>query len=147
VKRGIDTNVLIYAHLPALAEHAAVRRFLLDQLGQPGVTLVVTPLILHEFVHVITDPRRFDPPVPMAEALSLARRYLGRSNVECAAVDESAVRSALDLLERHGLGRKRIADALLAATLFRHGVRELITCNPSDFELFALFRLIDPRAA
>jgi predicted nucleic acid-binding protein len=146
VKRGVDTNVLIYAHLPALSDHAVVRRFLLGQLRQPGVTLVVTPLILHEFVHVITDPRRFDPPVAEAEALILARLYLGRSNVDCVAVTESALRLALDLLERHGLGRKRIADSLLAATLLRHDIRELITCNPRDFAPFDALRLIDPRA-
>jgi hypothetical protein len=39
--------------------------------------------VLHEFVHVITDGRRFDRPVAMTEALTLARGYLGRSNVEC----------------------------------------------------------------
>jgi predicted nucleic acid-binding protein len=37
---------------------------------------------------------------------------------------------ASDLLDRHGLGRKRIADTLLAATLLHHGISELITWDP-----------------
>jgi toxin-antitoxin system PIN domain toxin len=145
VRRGVDTNVLIYAHMPALPDHAAVRRFLQAQLDDPDVTLVVTAGVLHELVHVITDPRRFEPPVPMAEALALARRYLGAANVECAAVDEEAVRIALDLLERHRLGRRRVADALLAGALMSAGVTELATCDAGGFAPFEGLTTIDPR--
>lgn len=49
MRRGLDTNVLIYAHMPELPDHARVRSFLLDQLEDEGVTLVITPIILHEF--------------------------------------------------------------------------------------------------
>jgi len=33
-----------------------------------------------------------------------------------------------------------------AATLLRHGVRQLVTCNPSDFEAFSALQLVDARA-
>jgi toxin-antitoxin system PIN domain toxin len=147
VKRGLDANVLVYAHVPAFAEHERVRRYLAGQLADPDVTLVVTPVVLHEFVHVVTDPRRFDPPVPMSEALAIARRYLDRTNVETIALDEDVVRRAFDLLERHHLGRKRVADALLAATLLRHGIAELVSCNPADFDDFEGLRVVDPSRA
>lgn len=147
MKRGIDTNVLVYAHLASLPEHGGVRNYLEGQLARRDVTLVLTPSVLHEFVHVVTDARRFDPPVGMGEALAIARLYLGRSNVECAATDADAVAAAFDLVDRHGLGRKRLADTLLAATLLRSGVRQLVTCNPADFEIFAGLDLVDPRAA
>ncbi len=145
MKRGLDTNVLIYAHLPAFPEHRRVRSFLLDELRRPGVTLVLTPGILHEFVHVVTDARRFDVPVPMGEALALARAYLGKSNIECLGADETVLLEAFELLDHHGLGRKRIADTILAATLLHHGVEELITCNLADFRIFEKLKLIDPR--
>ncbi len=145
MKRGLDTNVLIYAQMPGFEAHSEVRRFLLEQLEIPDLTLIVTPGILHEFVHVITDGRRFDPPVTMAEALAVARLFLGRSNFECIGASETILFEAFDLLEHHGLGRKRIADTVLAATLLHHGVSELITCNPKDFEVFDHLDLIDPR--
>ena len=145
MKRGLDTNVLVYAHVAALPEHGVVREYLAGQLARRDVTLAVTPSVLHEFVHVVTDPRRFEPPVGMGEALALARLYLGRSNVECAATDAEALADAFVLVDRHGLGRKRLADTLLAATLLRHGVRQLVTCNRGDFEGFAGLQLIDPR--
>jgi predicted nucleic acid-binding protein len=145
MRRGVDTNVLIYAHMPELPHHPGVRSFLLDQLSRDDVALIVTPVILHEFVHIVTDGRRFDPPVSMTDALALARLYVGHANVECVSLDASAVSRAFDLLERHGLGRKRIADTLFAASLINHGVRELVTCNPDDYRIFGELALIDPR--
>jgi toxin-antitoxin system PIN domain toxin len=147
VKRGLDTNVLVYAHVASLPEHGVVRGFLEGQLTRRDVTLVLTPAVLHEFVHVVTDPRRFEPPVAIGEALALARLYLGRANVECLATDAEAVAAAFGLVDRHQLGCKRLADTLLAATLLRHGVRQLVTCNRADFEVFSGLDLIDPRGA
>lgn len=145
MKRGLDTSALVYAHVPSLADHAAVRGYLVEQLRSDDVVLVITPVVLHELVHVITDPRRFEPAVSMPEALAVARLYLGSSNVECVSVDEATLGAAFALMERHGLGRKRIADTLFAASLLRHGATELITCNPSDFTVFSGLRVIDPR--
>ncbi len=104
----------------------------------------VTPNILHEFVHIVTDNRRFEPPLNMTEALAVARLYSGRSNVECLPVNETVLATAFDLLEHYQLGRKRIADTLFAASLLLHGVRDLITCNPRDFRVFEDLKVIDP---
>ena len=145
MKRGLDSNVLIYAHLPGMEAHDAVRSYLLRQLQDLEVQLIITPAILHEFVHIVTDARRFDPPVAMSEALALARLYLGRANILCLATDEQAASLAFDLMERNNLGRKRLADTLFAATLLASGVRELITCNPGDYSVFPELRLFDPR--
>jgi len=144
VKLGIDSNVLFQAHLPAFDRHELAHRYLHRQLALPGVTLVLTPLVLHEFVHVVTDGRRFDPPVAMTEALTLARGYLGRSNVECISTDEASLLLALDLMSRHTLGRKRIADTLFAATLLAHGVHRLVTFNVADFKVFEDLTAVEP---
>lgn len=146
MKRGIDTNVLIYAHLPSFEIHSQVHQFLRRQLQDPAITLTVTPGILHEFIHVVTDGRRFENPLRMEEASALMQRYLGRSNISCEVVDERCFQEALRLLQRHRLGRKRIADTLFAATLLRNDVHEIITCNPKDFEIFQGLATIDPSA-
>lgn len=144
MKLGIDSNVLLQAHLPALDRHELANRYLRSRLAQPGVTLVVTPLVLHELVHVATDHRRFDPPVAMSEAVAVARGYLGRSNVECIPTDEDSLLLGLDLLSRHNLGRKRIADTLFAATLLAHGVYRLVTFNVADFKVFDNLTAFEP---
>lgn len=146
MKRAVDTNILVIAHVAAATHHARVRRYLVGQLAEPNVTLVVTPLILHEFVHIITDARRFAPPVSMHEATAIARLYLEHSNIECLSTDREAIALALSLIDKHQLGRKRIADTLFAATLLENDVREIVTCNPSDFAVFNAFTLADPTA-
>jgi predicted nucleic acid-binding protein len=145
MKRGLDTNVLIYAHVATFPEHEAVRSFLAGQLARKGVTVALTPGVLHELVHVLTDARRFAPPVSMVEALAIARLYLDHSNVECLPVDAETSREALAMVERYRLGRRRLADTLFAATLLRHGIRQIITCNGEDFEIVPGLQVIDPR--
>ncbi len=56
--------------------------------------------------------------------------------------DEST-RLFLDWMQRHQLGRKRILDTQLAATLWNAGVRLLLTSNPADFHIFG-FQLLVP---
>jgi predicted nucleic acid-binding protein len=132
-RHAVDTNVLVYAHLPGFDEHQTARRFLFAKLDRADTTLVVTPFILHEFLHIVTDPRRLEPPLAMAEAMALTRIYLERSNVECLPVTAEAMSEALGIMERLSLGRKRVADALLAGTLIANGVSSLITYNVDDF--------------
>jgi predicted nucleic acid-binding protein len=145
VTYGLDTNVLIFAHMPALVEHLPVSAFLGDLVRRDDTQLAVTPIVLHEFIHVISDPRRFEPPVAMTEATALARSYLNRTNVSCLAVTDEALALALTLVDQHRLGRKRIADTLLAATYIVHRVDALITCDPDDFAIIDGLRVIDPR--
>lgn len=65
---GIDTNILV-AH--AIADHPSHRRVResIDRLLAAGCVLALTSGILSEFIHIVTDPRRFEHPLTMAEAL------------------------------------------------------------------------------
>lgn len=83
----------------------------------------------------------------MVVALSLARGYLGRTNVDCLSLDARSLHLALVLLDDRRLGRRRIADTLPAPTLLRHGVNAIMTCNPGDFAPFDELAVIDPREA
>jgi toxin-antitoxin system PIN domain toxin len=144
MRRGVDTNVLIYAHIASFSQHQGAKRHLEGFLAEPDAVLVIVPIVLHELVHVITDRRRFDEPVSVAEAVALARLYLNRSNVECVDIGASSLERTFTLVEAHGLGRNRIADTLLVATLLENGVEELITCNDADFRIFEEISCLNP---
>lgn len=141
---GLDTNVLVHALIPSSPQHAATRTFLDRELARDDRVFVVTASILHELVHVVTDPRRFDPALKMAEALAAARSFLGRSNMEVVTADEDALALAFHLMHAHRLGRKRLADTIFAATLIHHGVGVLVTCNVADYAVFADLATVDP---
>ena len=146
MKIALDTNILIAAHLPAHQDHAAARQKIEAHLAGEANQIVLTPAILHEFLHVITDSRRFENPPTMTEAIALSRNYLGKTNVLILASDALDMEETCSLLLQHQLGRDRVADTLFAATLKRHSVRQLWTKNIADFKLFDFLEATDPTA-
>ena len=133
---ALDTDVLATAHCPALPHHAPLRRFVQRLLDDPDLTIVLSPVVVNEFLHLVTDAKRFDPPVEMAEALAVVDDYLQRPNVECSTLDGSTVTSAMERMRRHALGRKRVSDTFIAEGLMEAGVDVLFTLNTADFALF-----------
>jgi hypothetical protein len=45
-------------------------------------------------------------------------------------------------MARHGLGRKRVLDTLLAASFHTAGVKSILTLNPADFDVFGQFACV-----
>jgi predicted nucleic acid-binding protein len=98
---------------------------------------------MHEFLHVSTDPRRFENPLSMQDGLRWSRNLWGAAQVVRIVPAPGVLDRTLELLERLGLGRKRILDTALAATLELAGVRRLATFNPGDFRPFPFLDLVD----
>ena len=140
---GLDCNILVQLALqdhPANAATVAV----VQAEAQRGGRLVFPSLVINEFLHVITDPRRFSPPLTMTEALDWTEAFLTNPAVR---VIEPAAESApqtLRWMRQFNLGRKRILDTHLAAVLHTAGVRRLLTSNPGDFAVFGIFEIITP---
>jgi predicted nucleic acid-binding protein len=63
----IDANLLIYAHVPTLAQHEAARHWLEEQFNDAPRVGLPWPSLL-AFVRLVTNPRIFEHPAPMAEA-------------------------------------------------------------------------------
>jgi predicted nucleic acid-binding protein len=105
----------------------------------------VVPQTLHEVLHVATDPRRFERPLPMKEALRLVRLLWEARDVVRVQPGPHTLLRTLELMERHRLGRKRILDTALAATLEGAEVRRLATFNGDDFRVFPFLDVVEPR--
>jgi hypothetical protein len=70
---GADTTFLVQLELIELPAHKAAHELLQCQILQPQVPLALAPQVLAEFIHVFTDPRRFQKPLTADEALTKAR--------------------------------------------------------------------------
>ncbi|MCI0541896.1 MAG: hypothetical protein L0Z50_42410 [Verrucomicrobiales bacterium] len=103
---------------------------------QRGRRLVFPPLVVTEFVHVITDQRRFAPPLMMVEALDWIEEFLANPTVSLVEPTLESLRQTLHWMRQFNLGRKRILDTHLAAVLYTAGARRLLTSNPADFTVF-----------
>jgi predicted nucleic acid-binding protein len=91
-----------------------------------------SPQILAEFIHVVTDPRRFAQPLQMDNARHLAQQWWTAREVDRVFPNEAATQQFLAWLGQFSLGRKRLLDTLLAATYHQAGIRSILTTNPSD---------------
>ena len=72
---GLDCNILVQL---ALQDHPANARTVaaVQAEAQRGSRLVFPPLVIDEFLHGITDERRFSPPLTMTEALDWVENFL-----------------------------------------------------------------------
>ncbi len=143
MKHGLDTGFLVAAELAEHPVHSAVRSKL-GNLVAAGDSFALAPQVLAEFLHVVTDPRRFEHPIEMSEARRLAWQWWTARDVEQVFPDDEATRQFLTWLEAHGLGRKRLLDTLLAATYRQAGILSLLTLNPADFKIFDQLSCITP---
>ena len=124
--------------------HRAAHRLLDTEVREHGSSLGIAPQVMHEFLHVSTDPRRFENPLSMQAGLRWSRSLWNASEVVRILPAPGVLDRTLELLERLRLGRKRILDTALAATLELAGVRRLATFNPGDFRSFAFLELVAP---
>jgi predicted nucleic acid-binding protein len=143
---GLDTGFLVAAEVTEHADHANARAALARLLGA-GAVLAIAPQVLAEFIHIVTDPRRFTHPLDMAAARRLAEQWWTASDIVRVFPDAGATQQFLDWLAQHSLGRKRLLDTLLAATYRQAGIQSLLTTNPADFGVFGVFTCITPKTA
>lgn len=139
---GADTTFLVELEVQEHPAHASARALLQREVLDARVPLALAPQVLAEFIHIVTDPRRFQKPLTMAEAIAKTRFWWDASEVRHVLPTDDSTRVALDWLQQHQLGRKRILDTQLAASLWTTGVRRLVTSNPDDFRLFGFEVLV-----
>lgn len=142
---ALDTDVVVHWMMAGAPRHTAARRLVEAEVKKRHGTLGIVPQVLHEFLHVTTDPRRFEHPLSMAEALGRARALWDARETLRIVPSITAFHRTVDLLETLELGRKRILDTALAATLEAAGIRRLATFNGDDFAVFSFLDVVEPR--
>jgi len=111
---GLDTGFLVAVELVEHAEHAAARTTLAG-LVAAGDRIAIAPQVLAEFIHVVTDSRRFTHPFDPAAARRLAEQWWTAGEVVPVFPDDGATKQFLSWLAQYSLGRKRLLDAPLAS--------------------------------
>jgi predicted nucleic acid-binding protein len=112
---GLDTGFLVAGEIREHAAHTDARAKL-AQVVSAGDVIAIAPQVLAEFIHVVTDPRRFTQPLDMSSARDVAEQWWTASDIVQTFPDAGAVRQFLAWLQQFSLGRKRLLDTLLAAT-------------------------------
>lgn len=143
---GLDTGFLVAL---AVRDHplnpAALALFDREMRGVPR-SMALTPQVLSEFVHVVTDAKRFSAPLETTAALALAERLWGARETQQIPQGEGAAALFFDWMAQHRLGRKRLLDTLLAATYVAGGVTRIVTSDWRDFSSYGALEVVALRA-
>jgi predicted nucleic acid-binding protein len=113
---GLDTTVLVAHEISETPRHASVRASVHRLACEEDSRFALAPQVIHEFVHVVTDPRRFETPLTIEEAIRRGRYWWNAKEVTRCLPGETAMDLAWTWMEQYQLGRKRILDTHLAAT-------------------------------
>jgi predicted nucleic acid-binding protein len=138
---GIDTDFLVAAEIIDHPFHQQADT-LLRKLLADGHDFAIAPQTLAEFIHVVTDARRFPQPLTSTAAIQKAEDWWLAQEVLHVFPGEASVTDFIAWLRRHQLGRKRLLDTLLAATFRGAGVTHIITNNARDFERLGDFEIV-----
>lgn len=140
--RAIDTNVLVYAVMRASPFHARAAEILREHAEGDAPWAIAWPCV-YEFLRIVTHPRIYNPPAPLALAQAdLAAILASPSLVMLSETDHHP--AILDaLLAESGASGNLIHDAHIAALCREHGVTEIVT-GDRDFLRFSGLRVINP---
>jgi len=104
----VDTNVVVYAAVPAFSLHVDAR-MRLTELEAAGVCLWISRQTLREYLSALSRPSAYSPPIPMTSLIGDVSALLSRFQV---VEDGPAVTSALlTILAAVPCGGKQVYDA------------------------------------
>jgi predicted nucleic acid-binding protein len=145
VTYGVDTSFLVQLEVIEQPGHAQAHT-LKDRLIRESANLALAPQTLCEFIHIVTDPKRFERPLSIEQAVQRSISWWHLAEVRNIAPGALAVRHFHDWMTSHRLGRKRLLDTMLAATFDEHGIHRIISSDHEGFSTFGLFSITDPLA-
>lgn len=138
----VDANLLVYAHVESLPQHAAARQWLDEQLSGSGRVGLPWPSLL-AFARLVSNPRVFERPLTVADAWKQVERWLNAASAWIPLPSAQHSQILAEILAAGVVHRATLLpDAHLAALALEHG---LVLCSAdSDFARFPSLRWQNP---
>lgn len=139
---AIDTNLLIYAHRTAVAEHRRARRAIEAASSDPRGWGISLPS-LGEFWGIVTHPAASGRPSRPAEAAGFLRALIAQGGMQVWGPGPGFPDRLLQLATDLDVSGVRIFDLQIALIAFESGATELWTHDRSFLRISGL-RVSDP---
>lgn len=139
----VDANLLIYAYAPTLPQHEAAKEWLENQLNNTPRVGLPWPSLL-AFVRIVSNPRVFERPVPIAEAWARVEEWLTLPSVWIPLPTERHAEILGELMQSMVDRSQLVPDAHLAALAVEHGLT--LCSTDGDFARFPKLRWYNPLA-
>ena len=142
---AVDTNVLVYAHREDAAWHDVAYERLTELAEGPAPWAIPWPCI-HEFLAIVTHPRIYLPPTPLAVAIAQIEAWLESPTLALLSELDGYWPGLRTLLDSGRVVGPQVHDARIAALCAQHGVTELWSAD-RDFGRFPGLTTINPLVA
>ena len=139
---AIDTNVLVHAHRADSPNHEAAARAV-RELAEGVEPWAIPWQCFHEFLGVVTHPKIYLPPTPLARALDQIEAWMEAPGLVVLSEPDSYWSGFRPLAVAGRVAGPLVHDARVAATCRAHRVRELWTAD-RDFKRFAGLKVKNP---
>lgn len=129
----VDANLLVYAHVESLPQHALARDWLDVRISAAAPVGLPWPSLL-AFVRLVSNPRIFERPVPVSAAWRQVESWLAAESVWIPLPTERHQQLLAPLMASVEGRANLVPDAHLAALAIEHG---LVLCSTDgDFARF-----------
>jgi uncharacterized protein len=125
---ALDTNFLVYAHRSDNPFHL-IARTAIDRLVQGIVPWGVPVVCVHEFLAVVTNPKIFKQPTPLATAFAQIDALLAQSGARLLMPTDKHLVVLRQLTEPGQIAGAQFHDARIAAICLENGVTTLWTAG------------------
>lgn len=139
---AVDSNILVYAHREESEWHATAYAKLAALAEGRNVWAIAWPCI-HEFLAIVTHPRIYAPPTPLAGALDQVDAWLESPSLILLAESDAHWRTVRGVLLSGKIAGAQVHDARIAALCLQHGVKELWSAD-RDFGRFPDLTVVNP---
>lgn len=141
----LDTNLLVYAAMPSMAEHPVTREWLAARFADRSSFVGLAWPVLYAFVRLASNRRVMgDTAVPVAEAWEAASAFRRQASARLLSEGRSHATIADELMRTPGLGPNDVHDVHLAALAIEHGLT--LCTHDHGFGRFRQLRWTDPLA-
>jgi toxin-antitoxin system PIN domain toxin len=139
---AVDTNILVYAHREDSEWHAVAYAKLAGLAEGRGAWAIPWPCV-HEFLAIVTHPRIFSPPTPLAAAIDQVGAWFESPSLVLVAESDAHWRTLRETLVNGKITGAQVHDARIAALCLQHGVKELWSAD-RDFGRFPDLAVVNP---
>jgi toxin-antitoxin system PIN domain toxin len=139
---AVDTNLLVYAHRQDSPWHSAAYD-LIARLAEGKSAWAIAWPSMHEFLAIVTHPRIYNPPTPLARAIDQVEAWCASPSLQLLSETPGYWSSLKSLVVAARIAGPQVHDARIAAICLQLGVTELWTAD-RDFSRFPSLRVRNP---
>jgi hypothetical protein len=131
---AVDTNILVYAHREDSPWHEQALACVTG-LANSGSPWALAWSSVHEFLAIVTHPKIYDPPTPLALALDAIQAWQASPSLRLLGEGPGYFEVLSKQVSAGKIKGPKIHDARIASICLHHGVKKLWSAD-RDFSSF-----------